>query len=158
MATEVVAVGKAAASMCRGALQQLPAGTPALVVTKRGHAGSIAEDFPRVEVIEAGHPIPDVQSLLAGQRIYERVRTAAEDSALLFLVSGGASALAERLPPGMSLREWQHKTERLVASGADIHTINAERRKLSLIKGGRGIEGVCRRARMRSGHLGCRGR
>lgn len=134
---EVLAVGKAAASMASGALALLPAGTPGLVVTKRGHVGELVKDYPQLEIIEAGHPIPDVQSLLAGQRLYERVRALPVDSHLLLLVSGGASALAERLPPGMALLEWQRKTESLVASGADIHAINAERSKLSLIKSGR---------------------
>ena len=134
---EVIAVGKAAASMARGALGLLPVGTPGLVVTKRGHVGTLGADYKQLEVIEAGHPIPDVQSLLAGQRLYERVRALSSNSHLLMLISGGASALAERLPPGVSLVDWQRKTEDLVASGADIQAVNAERSKLSLIKSGR---------------------
>lgn len=137
LVTEVLAVGKAAGSMARGALESLPTDTPGLVVTKRGHIGSLLDDYPQLEVIESGHPIPDVQSLLAGQRLYERVRALPAESHLILLVSGGASALAERLPPGVSLTDWQRKTENLVASGSDIHAINAERSKLSLIKSGR---------------------
>lgn len=134
---EVLAVGKAAASMTRGALEHLPVGTQGMVVTKRDHAGALLEDYPQLEVIEAGHPIPDAQSLFAGQRLYERVRALPTDAHLLLLVSGGASALAERLPPGLSLRDWQRKTEQLVASGFDIGEINRQRSKLSLIKSGR---------------------
>ena len=136
-ATEVLAVGKAAASMCAGALNQLPAGTPALVVTKQGHGNNLREQHPQVELIEAGHPIPDERSLLAGQRLYERIRACDESARLLMLVSGGASALAERLPPGRSLVDWQQKTAALVASGQSIEAINTERSKLSLVKSGR---------------------
>lgn len=136
-ATEVLSVGKAAASMCMGALDLLPAKTQALVVTKSGHAGRLKEVHSQVELIESGHPIPDVQSLLAGQRLHERVRLCPKDAHLLVLISGGASALAERLPPGMSLIEWQRKTQALVASGATIQQINAQRSKHSLIKSGR---------------------
>jgi len=136
-ATEVIAVGKAAASMCDGALALLPERTPALVVTKEGHLGDLRQRHPQVEGIEAGHPIPDSQSLLAGQRLQERMRNFAPDTHLLLLISGGASALAERLPSGESLAGWQQKTAQLVASGADIATINEERSKLSLIKRGR---------------------
>ena len=136
-AIEVLAVGKAAASMCAGALEVLPANTPALVVTKSGHGGDLKEKYPQVELIEAGHPVPDVQSLFAGQRLYDRTRDCDAESRLLLLISGGASALAERLPPGVSLRDWQKKTVELVASGSDIAAINEERSKLSLIKSGR---------------------
>ena len=135
--TEVLAIGKAAASMCAGALNQLPVGTPALVVTKHGHSNDLAKQYPQVELIEAGHPIPDEQSLWAGQRLYERIRDSDKSARLLMLISGGASALAERLPPGQSLVDWQQKTGALVASGRSIQTINAERSKLSLIKSGR---------------------
>ena len=140
-ASEVLAVGKAAASMCAGALSELPEGTPALVVTKRGHASDLLTRFPWVELIESGHPIPDVQSLLAGQRLYERVRNANDSSRLLMLVSGGASALVERLPAGQTLSYWQQKTEALVASGEPIEAINAQRARSSLIKSGRLFKG-----------------
>ncbi len=136
-AVEIIAVGKAAASMARGALEHLPADTQGIVVTKRGHLGGLAEDYPQLEVIESGHPIPDVESLLAGQRLYDRVRALPKESHLLLLISGGASALVERLPPGVSLLDWQRKTEALVASGADIREVNSQRSKLSLIKSGR---------------------
>ena len=135
--TEILAVGKAAAAMCAGAFNVLPNDTPALVVTKRGHGKNLATQFAQIELIEAGHPIPDVQSLLAGQRLYERVRDCNSSSRLLLLISGGASALAERLPPGQSLVGWQQKTEALVSSGESIETINAARSKVSLIKSGR---------------------
>jgi len=135
--TEILAVGKAAASMCAGALSVLPGDTPALVVTKLGHGKNLAERFPQVELIEAGHPIPDERSLLAGQRLHERVRDCDSSARLVVLISGGASALAERLPPGQSLVDWQQKTAALVASGQSIEEINAERSRLSLIKSGR---------------------
>lgn len=135
--TEILAVGKAAASMCAGALNQLPDGTPALVVTKQGHSNNLPERYSQVELIEAGHPIPDERSLLAGRRLYERIRDCDEASRLLMLISGGASALAERLPPGQSLVDWQQKTAALVASGQSIEAINAERSKQSLVKSGR---------------------
>ena len=88
------------------------------------------------EVIEAAHPIPDAQSLAGGARIFDVVSQMGEGDSLLLLVSGGASSLAEHPAQGIDLAALQEKNRALVASGLDIHAMNAERRKISRIKGG----------------------
>ena len=135
----VLAVGKAAAGMCQGALDNLPP-CDALVVTKYDHAdaGICARD--RVEIIESAHPIPDQQSLRAGRALLERIRAMPADSKLLLLVSGGASALAEALPEGMGLEDLRSRTDEMIAGGKTIAQINARRKQASLIKDGKLIE------------------
>lgn len=131
-----VAIGKAAAAMLSGARQALGSGLEhALLITKTGHA---AGPWPAwCEVIEAGHPLPDAGSLRAGLRLLEMLATAPEDVQLLFLISGGASSLVEVLPEGMALADLQRLNAWLLASGWPIGRINALRRRLSRIKGGR---------------------
>ncbi len=129
----VIAVGKAACDMARPVLQRWPQ-IPALIVTKHDHAAPLP-GAPRI--FEAGHPIPDEASLRAGAALRDFVSAQASDCHLLCLVSGGASAVAELLPEGMTLTEWQEQTQALMASGADIHEINRHRRSISQIKGGK---------------------
>ena len=126
----IVAVGKAAAAMTKAALEAYGE-VPALVVTKYGHAEGL---ILGVEVIESAHPVPDAQSLAAGRRLREVVAEA--DGTLLLLVSGGASALAEDLVDGQALDDLSALNRRLLSIGLDITAMNAERRKLSRIKGG----------------------
>jgi len=129
----IIAIGKAACDMARPALEAYP-GAQALIVTKHGHV----TDMPRlVPILSAGHPIPDAASLQAGAALLRFVQASPPESRLLVLMSGGASAVAELLPAGTSLQEWQAHTDRLIASGADIHQINAVRRETSRIKGGK---------------------
>lgn len=135
----IVAVGKAASGMCLGALDRFP-GTEALVVTKYEHAEAELEEHAGVEIIEAGHPIPDLNSLHAGARLRERVAALGEASRLLLLVSGGASALAEALPEGMALTDLQAETDAMIAGGKTIAQINARRKQISRIKDGKLIE------------------
>ena len=136
---QVIAVGKAAADMCQGALDNLPP-CDALVVTKYGHAQDALQQRELVTVLECGHPIPDQNSLAAGHGLLERTFTMPPESRLLLLVSGGASALAEALPADMSLADLQAKTDEMIASGHTIGEINAWRKQHSLIKDGRLIE------------------
>lgn len=128
-----LALGKAACAMARGALSRLGDRLlDACVVTKRGHAEALP--WP---VIEAGHPVPDERSLAAGQRVLEFSRGLPRDAHVLILLSGGASALVEALPGGVSLSDLQETTDWLLASGLDIASCNRIRKRLSLIKGGR---------------------
>lgn len=133
----VLALGKAAASMYLGALPGLPSGHRALIVTKHGHAADERLAGLPVEIIESSHPIPDADSLAAGRRCMEFVRECTADTDLLVLVSGGASALVEFPVDDISLADLQRITGKLVAGGADIATINAKRKSLSRVKGGR---------------------
>lgn len=133
----VLAVGKAACDMAQPALEAFP-DAPAVIATKHGHARPLPG---APAVLEAGHPIPDAASLTAGAALADAVAKADAGSHLLCLVSGGASAIAERLPEGMTLAAWAAETEALVASGADIHAINTRRRAVSRIKGGKLLAG-----------------
>lgn len=138
--TQIIAVGKAASDMALGALQQVgPVKT--LVVTKYHH-GSPKLDLANVTgagviSLEAGHPIPDNNSLLAGQKLLDTVNGLDESDCLLFLVSGGASAVAECLPEDVSLEQWQTLTKDMIASGKTIAQINRKRKAVSLIKDGK---------------------
>ena len=135
----VMAVGKAAAGMCAGALEVFP-GCEALVVTKYGHAEDNLLQHDGIEIIEAAHPIPDHNSLRAGRALLERMRAMPAGSRVLLLVSGGASAPAEALPEDMSLDDLQAITDEMIAGGNTIAEINARRKQTSLIKDGKLVE------------------
>ncbi|MCA0869558.1 DUF4147 domain-containing protein [Seohaeicola saemankumensis] len=140
----ILAVGKAAGTMTRAALDHFGA-VPALVVTKDGHGEGVPAT---VEVIEAAHPVPDARSLEGGAALRAAVAAMPAGSELLLLVSGGASALAEDLVAGATLEDLAALNGRLLAAGLDITAMNRERRKLSRIKGGGLLEGF-RGARVR---------
>lgn len=135
----VIAFGKAASSMLEGALQVQP-DVPALLITKDGHVSPRLRSHPGVEVREAGHPLPDARSLQAGRRLLEFIAASPQERPLLFLLSGGASSLVEVLPTGGTLDDWRRVNAWLLASGLDIHAMNAVRKRLSCIKGGRLLE------------------
>lgn len=131
-----VAIGKAAASMLAGAGEILGADLrAALLITRRGH---VREPVPAdTDIIEAGHPVPDENSLLAGRRLLEFLATDPTDAHWLFLISGGTSSLVEVPVPGVGLAELRRLNRWLLASGLPIVQVNALRRRLSCIKGGR---------------------
>ena len=133
-AQEIVSIGKAAGAMCLGAFDAFGRTIPALVVTKDGHTEEQLQGRSEVQVIEAGHPVPNARSLVAGAAAHSRVSDAQH---LLLLVSGGASALAEELVQGVSLDDLAQMTDSLLAQGLDIAAMNVERQAQSLIKGGR---------------------
>jgi glycerate 2-kinase len=136
---QIIAVGKAASGMCLGALDNLPP-CDALVVTKYDHVDEALRERERVTIVESAHPIPDQKSLAAGHGLLELTFTMSADCCLLLLVSGGASALAEALPAGMTLGDLQAKTNEMIAGGNTIAEINAWRKENSLIKDGKLIE------------------
>lgn len=128
-----IALGKASASMLEGA-QDTTQIERALLVTKPGYAP--ARFAPSIEVIEAGHPVPDEHSLAAGQRLLALMATAPADVEWLFLISGGTSSLIEMLPAGLTLADLQRVNQWLLASGLPIDQMNTLRRRVSRIKGG----------------------
>lgn len=91
----------------------------------------------RIEVVEAGHPVPDAASAAAARRALDLVATAGADDLVLVLMSGGASALWTAPVAGVTFEEKQTLTRQLLRSGAPIGEMNAVRRRLSSIKGGR---------------------
>lgn len=131
----VVAIGKAASAMMQGAVDALGESLAAgLVITRHGYADAAG---PRVRVLEADHPLPGAASLAAGQALLDFIAAAPAAAPLLFLISGGTSALVEVLPPGVDAARLQAANDWLLASGWDIARINQIRRALSCIKGGR---------------------
>ena len=135
--TVVIAAGKAAAEMMRIAQSRAKAPLRGLVVTRYGHLPATGAAWPGVEVIEAGHPFPDDNSVLAAERALEIARDLEAGDDLLFLLSGGGSALLAAPAPGVSLADKQTMTRSLLRSGATIAEINCVRKHLSTIKGGR---------------------
>ena len=135
----IVAIGKAAASMLEGALDVLP-DAHALLITKDGHVSPALRHRAGVAIVEAGHPLPDARSLEAGRRLLAFIAAAPAQRPVLFLLSGGASSLVEVLPEGVSLEDWRRVNAWLLGSGLDIHAMNAVRKRLSCIKGGRLLE------------------
>lgn len=134
--TLVLAAGKAAASMAHAVEQHWPGDISALTglaVTRYGHG----MDCSRIEVIEAGHPLPDAAGRVAAQRFLNQASKLTENDLLLCLMSGGASALLVEPADGLSLDEKQAVSRALLHSGAPIDEMNCVRKHLSTIKGGR---------------------
>lgn len=132
-AVYLVAIGKAAWQMAACAAEVLgPRLKAGVVVTKYGHSMG---PIPRCAVWEAGHPVPDENSFRGTQAAMDLVRDLGEEDQVVFLVSGGGSALFESpLIPGEELAA---VTQALLAGGADIVEMNTVRKRLSAVKGGR---------------------
>jgi glycerate 2-kinase len=129
----VVGAGKAGASMALGVERVLGRRiTNALINVKYGHRAKLRH----IELHEAGHPLPDRHGAEGAARIAEIVGQAGEDSLVLCLISGGASALLPLPADPVTLEEKQAVTGLLLSCGANIHEINAVRKHLSSIKGG----------------------
>ena len=128
----LVAAGKAAWQMAHAAVQALGRVDGGVVVTKYGHVKS---PLPGIICCEAGHPVPDANSFAATAKALELVQGLCAQDTVLFLLSGGGSALFEAplLPAG----ELQDITAQLLACGADIVEMNTIRKRLSGVKGGR---------------------
>ena len=135
--THIAAVGKAASSMMRAALDQCGKDLPALMVTKYDHSDKGLDLYANLTVIESAHPVPDENSLKGGEALLDFVSKAPGDAVLLLLVSGGASALAESLPQDMSLADLQALNQQMLPDGLDIHAINSRRKEISHIKTGK---------------------
>ena len=132
----LVAVGKAAQAMYRGAQGFLCAQSKGLLITKYGHIHQPDRLPKSIQVIESAHPVPDENSLFAGRRLLAFIESIPQTATLVMLVSGGASALAELLPANMELHELRQVTHRLIADGYNIDQINQLRCRLSRIKDG----------------------
>ncbi|MBP3824433.1 MAG: glycerate kinase [Butyrivibrio sp.] len=130
----IVAVGKAAYSMAKVASEHVSY-KKGIVITKYGH---IKDELDKIECLEAGHPVLDENSVKATEKVLEMVAGLTADDTVLFLLSGGGSALFEK--PLVELSELQDITGQLLACGADINEINTIRKRLSGVKGGRFAE------------------
>jgi len=130
----VVGAGKSAAVMAAALEAAWPdVAMSGAVVTRYGHA----VPTQRIEVIEASHPVPDANSERGARRLLELVRGLGPDDLVLALISGGGSALLALPAPGLTLADKQAVNRALLASGATITEMNAVRKHLSAIKGGR---------------------
>lgn len=130
----VVGAGKAAALMAAALEAAWPdVALSGVVVTRYGHATPTT----RITVIEASHPVPDANSERAARAILDAVRGLGPDDLVLALISGGGSALLALPAPGVTLADKQAANRALLASGATISDMNAVRKHMSAIKGGR---------------------
>ena len=129
----LVAVGKAAWQMADAAVRYLDRPIEkGIVLTKYGH---IFGEIPGIICLEAGHPVPDENSVLGTQKILEMTGDLKETDTVLFLLSGGGSALFEK--PLISLEDLKEVTDRMLRSGMSITQMNTIRKRLSAVKGGR---------------------
>jgi len=130
----LIGTGKAAASMARGAETALGERITAGIVSVKDGYGR--DDLSKVEVLEAAHPVPDERGAAAARRLLELAEQAGEDDLVIFLISGGGSALMS-LPAGeLELADLKELTEALLRSGAAIGEINAVRKHLFSGTGG----------------------
>ena len=135
----VLAVGKASTSMMRATMDLLgDFVVSGILVAPKDQA--IPNLDPRVQVLRAGHPIPDRDGLEAARRVTGTILGIREDEMLLCLISGGASAMLPSPPVGISLQDERQLTRILLASDATIHEINTIRRHLSTLRGGRLVQ------------------
>ena len=142
--TLLIAAGKAAWQMAKAAVEVLGRVDGGVVVTKYDH---VKGEIPGVVYCEAGHPVPDENSFSATAKALALVEGLSEEDTVLFLLSGGGSALFEKpLLPG---EELQDITKQLLACGADIVEMNTIRKRLSAVKGGRFAQ-ACAPARVYS--------
>ena len=131
----LVAIGKAAWTMARSAWEGLGDKIKrGIVITKYGHS---LGDIPGMEIIEAGHPLSDENTITGTKKAVKMAQSLDEGDELLFLISGGGSALFEEPLPGLALADIVDINEKLLASGADIVEINMIRKRLSSVKAGR---------------------
>ncbi|MDR3050422.1 MAG: glycerate kinase [Oscillospiraceae bacterium] len=139
----LVAIGKAAWQMASTACALLGERiSHGVVITKYGHAMG---ELQHMRLFEAGHPVPDANSLRAADAAIDAVRGLRAEDTVLFLVSGGGSALFEK--PLISLEELEDVTQQLLACGANIVELNTVRKRLSAVKGGRFAQ-LCEPARV----------
>ena len=148
--TVVLGAGKAGGAMAQAVEALWPADAPlgGLVVTRYHHTPPRPEGLsPRIEVVEAAHPVPDAAGRDAAQRILALTQGLTENDLVLCLISGGGSALLTLPADGLTLEDKQRINQALLESGAAIDEMNCVRKHLSRIKGGR-LAAACAPARV----------
>ena len=141
----LVAVGKAAWQMAKAAVEQLGSRiSNGVVITKYGHSQG---ELANLKIFEAGHPVPDENSFRATEEAISAVSGLGLDDTVLFLISGGGSALFEK--PLISKEALDSLTKQLLACGADIVEMNTVRKRFSAVKGGRFAK-LCEPAKVRA--------
>jgi glycerate 2-kinase len=133
----VAAIGKAAGAMAAGAHESLGSAIErTLIITRDAQPAALPASMASAEVLYGAHPLPDESSLHAGARLLSWVGELPAHVQPLFLISGGASSLAEVLVPGVSLADLQDLNRAALAQGVAIGEFNARRIRISRIKGG----------------------
>jgi glycerate 2-kinase len=133
----LLAFGKAACAMAKAVFDILGGRIEeGVVVTKYGYAGNCPRK-PNIRIVEAGHPVPDENSLLGGKLGVELAEKVEKDDILIILISGGGSALFLLPENGISLEDKVKTNELLLRSGAKIYEINTVRKHISAVKGGK---------------------
>ena len=129
----VLGAGKAAASMAKEFENNYEGPVEGLVITRYGHYTKTKF----IEVIEAAHPEPDRNGLLASKKTFDIASNSTKSDHVVFLISGGASSLLTLPLSGVSFEDKQKINKELLISGAPIDEMNIVRRSLSQLKGGR---------------------
>ena len=151
--TIVIGAGKAGGAMAHAVEALWPQDSPmqGLVVTRYHHTPPLPDSLkglkPRIEVVEAAHPVPDAAGLAASERMLAMVQGLTENDLVLCLISGGGSALLTLPADGLTLADKQRINQALLKSGANIAEMNCVRKHLSRIKGGR-LAAACAPARV----------
>ena len=131
--TLVVGAGKASAAMASALEDLWPGQLEGLVLTRHGHATPTRA----IEIVEAGHPVPDEAGFLATRRLVAALAGLTADDLVIGLFSGGGSSLLCAPAPGLTLADKQEVNRALLSSGAPIDAMNVVRKHLSQLKGGR---------------------
>ena len=131
--TVVIGAGKGAAQMAAAFEDLWGEPVTGVVVTRYGYSGPTRH----IRVLEASHPVPDDAGEVATQALFDAVANLTEDDLVVALVCGGGSALLPAPPEGLTLADEQSLNQALLASGAPISVMNAIRKQVSRIKGGR---------------------
>ena len=139
----VFGAGKASAAMAQVVEQHLTGTLEGLIVTRYGHAVPCQQ----IEIVEAGHPVPDNNGMEASSRMLKTAEGLTQHDLALCLISGGGSSLLSLPASGLSLEDKQEITSVLLKCGATIHEINCVRKHLSAIKGGR-LAAACAPAKL----------
>ncbi len=140
----LLGIGKATAPMA-AAFEEILGNrlSQGAVIVKYGHSSALK----KVKLFEAAHPVPDRNTLDATKQLLEIAAAATQHDLILFLISGGGSALFERLPVSIELKHLTSFNEQLLSCGASIEEINVLRKHISLVKGGRFV-GIAMPARL----------
>ncbi|CAD6561480.1 Putative hydroxypyruvate reductase [Paraburkholderia kirstenboschensis] len=141
--TIVIGAGKASASMASALEKIWPGELTGMVVTRYGYA----VQCDRIEIVEAAHPVPDINGLRGTQTVLDLVSGLNEDDLVICLMSGGASSLLSLPLDPLTLEEKKNINRALLNSGAAISEINCVRRHLSAVKGGR-LAAACHPAQL----------
>ncbi|RYG43926.1 MAG: glycerate kinase [Chitinophagaceae bacterium] len=129
----IIGAGKASAAMAVSIEQALrPVISAGIIITKYGHSLPLE----KIKCLEAGHPVPDTNGVECTLEMLNLLDNLEEKDLVLFLVSGGASALMADIPPDLAIEDLQDAVRLLLGSGANIDEINCVRKHLSLVKGG----------------------